>query len=59
MRAWTRMSKMYVEVQEKGLCLLRYDPQREHRFPSVFAVGRPVSVQVAKRGACATRPRKT
>ena len=42
-RAWTLLSKMYVEVQENGLCLLRYDPQREQRFPSVFAVGRPGS----------------
>jgi hypothetical protein len=32
---------MYVEVQENGLCLLRYDPQRDQRFPSVFAAGRP------------------
>jgi hypothetical protein len=42
-RAWTLLSKMYFEVQQAGLWLLRYDPQRDQRFPSVFAVGRPGS----------------
>lgn len=40
-RAWTLTTKMYFEVQEAGTFLLRYDPQREERFPSLFVVGRP------------------
>lgn len=40
-RAWTLAVKMYFEVQEAGTFLLRYDPRRGERFPSLYAVGRP------------------
>ncbi|MGK3982895.1 hypothetical protein WME99_07640 [Sorangium sp. So ce136] len=33
-RAWTLAKPLYVEVRELGLRFLRYDPQREARFPS-------------------------
>jgi hypothetical protein len=39
-RAWTLTTKMYFEVQQAGTFLLRYDPRREERFPSLYAVGR-------------------
>ena len=39
-RAWTLATKMYFEVQEAGTFLLRYDPRREERFPSLYAVAR-------------------
>jgi len=39
-RAWTFLKPVYFEVQEVGLAGLRYDPQREERFPSVYVVGR-------------------
>ena len=39
-RAWTWLLRVYTEVQEVGRCLLRYDPQREERFPSLYAAGR-------------------
>ena len=39
-RAWTLATKMYFEVQEAGMFLLRYDPRREERFPSLYAVAR-------------------
>lgn len=39
-RAWTWLLTVYTEVQEVGRCLLRYDPRREERFPSLFAAGR-------------------
>jgi hypothetical protein len=39
-RAWTLATKMYFEVQEAGTFLLRYDPRREERFPSLCAVAR-------------------
>jgi len=43
-RAWTWLLRVYAEVQEVGRCLLRYDPRRDERFPSLFAAakaGRP------------------
>ncbi|KYF83449.1 hypothetical protein BE11_40425, partial [Sorangium cellulosum] len=39
-RAWTLAKPLYVEVQELGLRFLRYDPQRDARFPSLYVVGR-------------------
>lgn len=39
-RAWTWLLRVYTEVQEVGRCLLRYDPRREERFPSLFAAGK-------------------
>ena len=40
-RAWTWLLQVYSEVSEAGRWLLRYDPRREERFPSLFAAGRP------------------
>jgi hypothetical protein len=40
-RAWTHLLQVYSEVSEAGRWLLRYDPRREERFPSLFAAGRP------------------
>jgi hypothetical protein len=39
-RAWTLAKPLYFEVRELGLRFLRYDPQREARFPSLYVVGR-------------------
>ncbi|MGK3998605.1 hypothetical protein [Sorangium sp. So ce1024] len=39
-RAWTLAKPLYAEVQELGLRFLRYDPQRDARFPSLYVVGR-------------------
>ncbi|WP_437673941.1 hypothetical protein [Sorangium sp. So ce131] len=39
-RAWTLAKPLYVEVQELGLRFLRYEPQRDARFPSLYVVGR-------------------
>ncbi|MEP7126204.1 MAG: hypothetical protein ABJE95_35050, partial [Byssovorax sp.] len=39
-RAWTLVTRMYFEVQEAGTFLLRYDPRRDERFPSLYAVAR-------------------
>ena len=39
-RTWTLVTKMYFEVQEAGTFLLRYDPRREERFPSLYAAAR-------------------
>jgi hypothetical protein len=39
-RAWTLVTKMYFEVQEAGTFLLRYDPRRVERFPSLYAAAR-------------------
>ena len=54
-RAWTLTTKMYFEVQEAGTFLLRYDPRREERFPSLYAVarggGRPKKAKKAGSGA--------
>ena len=40
-RTWTRLNRCYDEVQPTGLWLFRKDAQREQRFPSLFAAGRP------------------
>ena len=43
---------MYFEVQEAGTFLLRYDPRRAARFPSLYVVGRPgVGRKKAKKAA--------
>ena len=39
-RSWTLLAPVYAEVREVGLHLLRHDPEREARFPSVYSVGR-------------------
>jgi hypothetical protein len=39
-RTWTLLEPIYFEVRELGLRFLRYDPQREARFPSLYVVGR-------------------
>jgi hypothetical protein len=40
MRAWTLLDAVYTEVRELGLRFLRYDPKREDRVPSLYAVAR-------------------
>lgn len=40
-RVWTLLEVTYLEVRAVGLCLLRHDPRREERFPSLYVVGRP------------------
>jgi hypothetical protein len=39
-RAWTLLLQIYFEVQEVGRVLIRHDPKRDERFPSLFAAGR-------------------
>jgi len=39
-RAWTLLLQTYFEVREVGTCLLRYDPKRYEKFPSLFTAGR-------------------
>lgn len=38
-RAWTMLLRIYFEVREIGLFLLRYDPDRGQRFPTLFTAG--------------------
>jgi hypothetical protein len=40
LRAWTLLFEVYTEVQRVGLYLLRCDPGRDERFPSLYAVAR-------------------
>lgn len=40
LRAWTLLSEVYTEVQSVGLFLLRRDPDRASRFPSLYSAGR-------------------
>jgi hypothetical protein len=39
-RMWTWLSRSYDEVRYAGVWLLRNDPLRDERFPSLFAAGR-------------------
>jgi len=39
-RTWTLLAPLYAEVREVGLHLLRRDPERDTRFPSVYSAGR-------------------
>ncbi|MFO0591807.1 MAG: hypothetical protein U0441_29940 [Polyangiaceae bacterium] len=39
-RAWTVLEPVYFEVRSAGLYGLRYVPEREELFPSVYVVGR-------------------
>lgn len=39
-RVWTLLVQIYFEVQEVGMCLLRRDPKRDERFPSLYAAGK-------------------
>ncbi len=39
-RAWTLLKATYAEVQEAGLWLLRFDPKRHQRFPSLLTAVR-------------------
>lgn len=50
-RTWTLASKMYFEVQEAGRFLLRYDPRREERFPSLYAAARGGGPKKGKKAA--------
>lgn len=53
-RTWTLVKPVYTEVREIGLALLRHDPQRGERFPSLYAVGR--KGQGRKKGAKEAAP---
>lgn len=48
-RAWLHLREVYFEVSEAGRWLLRYDPRRDERFPSLFAAGRPGSGRPPKK----------
>jgi hypothetical protein len=48
-QSWTLLLSIYAEVQAAGLWLLRFDPQRATRFPSLTTMAR----------ATATRKKKT
>lgn len=48
-RAWMLLLQVYSEVSETGRWLLRYDPRRDERFPSLFAAGRPGSGRPPKK----------
>lgn len=39
-RAWTLLLQVYFEVREVASCLLRYDPRRDEKLPSLHAAGR-------------------
>jgi hypothetical protein len=47
-RMWTWLSRTYDEVRFAGIWLLRNDPQRDQRFPSLFAAGRPGAARSKK-----------
>ena len=40
-RAWTQLNRCHDEVRAAALWLFRKDTQKEQRFPSLFAAGRP------------------
>lgn len=48
-RSWTHLLQVYSEVSEAGRWLLRHDPSRAQRFPSLFAAGRPGCGRPAKK----------
>lgn len=39
-RAWTLLLQVYFEVREVAACLLRYDPRRDEKLPSLHSAGR-------------------
>ena len=41
LRTWTLLERSYEEVRSAGLWLFRKDPNRELRFPSLYAAARP------------------
>jgi len=41
LRVWTLLERSYDEVRSTGLWLFRKDPNRELRFPSLYAAARP------------------
>lgn len=50
-RAWTLVTKIYFEVQQAGTFLLRYDPRRGERFPSLYAAARGGGPKKGKKAA--------
>lgn len=55
-RMWTWLSRSYDEVRFAGLWLLRNDPLRDQRFPSLFAAGRASSGGRQKKPTDAAEP---
>ncbi len=55
-RAWTLLIQTYFEVQEVGTCLIRRDPKRDERFPSLYAAGRSGRPRKKKDEAAGTTP---
>ena len=55
-RAWTLLVQTYFEVQEVGTCLLRRDPKRDERFPSLYAAGKSGRPRKKKDGAAGATP---
>ncbi len=55
-RAWTLLLEVYFEVSEAGRWLLRYDPRRDERFPSLFSAGRPGSGRPSKKPKAGETP---
>jgi hypothetical protein len=47
-RAWMLLLDVYAEVREAGRWLLRRDPAREDRFPSLVTAGRTAAVRAPK-----------
>ena len=48
LRAWTLLAEVYAEVQAAGLFLLRRDPARTDRFPSLYTVARAARSRAKK-----------
>lgn len=52
-RLWTLLAAIYAEVQATGLFILRFDPQRHARFPSMTSIARATR---SKKKAAAAAP---
>lgn len=55
-RAWTLLEPIYNEVRDLGLWLLRSDPLRHQRFPSLYVVGRASTGRRKAKGDEAAKP---
>ncbi|MFO0588421.1 MAG: hypothetical protein U0441_12805 [Polyangiaceae bacterium] len=55
-RAWTLVVRRYEEIRQAGLWLFRKDAQKDQRFPSLYAVGRPGGGRPRKQLADITPP---
>lgn len=55
-RALALLTPAYAEVREVALCVLRYDPQRNARLPSLYSAGRPGQGRPKKKKAEPAEP---